>query len=121
MERPILSEEELSGANFYKNLKENYDACIFFWKCKYCGKLIVILDYEDNEDIGTPYGRTRRYGRRFLSGGRSKNGFILCDRCLNTGEITDTVVRLRIKKEKLEKEIKQLFEKMKEIMETIYK
>jgi hypothetical protein len=62
-------------------------------KCSYCGipNVVAFTYYE----IQTGHGNhTRHFGRKYVTGGYSEDGHLLCDACLSLGAKIDTVKNL---------------------------
>ena len=116
----VNEEFEFLNKVFTYRFKKDLFGEVFFRKCDFCGKLAVVcFRFLDASRLGTPYGKSRGFGFRYICGGESDSGYILCDHCLSVSSLVDEVKSLQERKEKLIEEIKDLRNRIMELLEDI--
>jgi len=118
--KQVAEEFKFLNKVFTYRFKEDLFGEVFFRKCDFCGKrAVVCFRFLDTSRLGMPYGRSHGFGFRYICGGKSDSGYVLCDRCLSVSSLVDEVKFLQERKEKLSEEIKDLRIRIMNLLEDI--
>ena len=98
---------EMELEHWYKNVGRGRKLRLSILNCSICGRRKVVFIEEGVDEIH----RTSWIARRFIVGGRTPNGYLACDVCLEAGARIDEVKQLENRLKELKAELRELREK----------